>query len=304
MYRALLLIFLLVGASFGAKSDSVRIMALSAKVDSLSQILKDAQLAASYSEKTLEVTKEVTKNANSNLWIQFGIFVAAVISVFVAASVVMGLWIKNRTDREQEAIANMVRDQITPGFNARIDTQNENIGEIGAQLNQHEKTYYKFGSVIEKDIQNLQSSDANQNSDLASLKEKTKEITKKVEGVEFQLLVNEFVSNTNVIDKFIDENNLSAAVLKAIDCVKSYPAPGEHKIIYKQYSTKLLRIILLVKEILPETKILIEDVYSCLLETDRNGIEQALNGIPIHQRSAPTTISQQLLGVPLPEGVI
>jgi len=147
MIRIFSLIVLLCGLAF-AVPDSTKVKELSAKVDSLSAVLHDAQLAGIYAEKTLEATKD----ANANVRTQFGYFMAAIVGIFGIASLGLGLWVTKKTGEEREAIAIQVRELVNPGFNSQMSTLGVRIEEVSGRFEDHNRSYIKFAGIVENHI--------------------------------------------------------------------------------------------------------------------------------------------------------
>ncbi len=132
--------------------------ALNLKVDSLSFELKEAEIAATYANKTLEATA----NSNSLLIYSFLGFISGIVTLVIAGFAFVNILMNKRAEREQDFIGTQVRESVQDYFDQefkRIDGQGK---EISGELGTLQRNYALFAGEVDTRIRNIESLNLNE----------------------------------------------------------------------------------------------------------------------------------------------
>lgn len=281
MNRILTFVFFL---AFSSIAQVVYPVDLSRKVDSLSQALKDAQLAASYSEKTLEATykaNEIQKN-------QFEWFVGGLISLFGISSAVFGFWVFKKTAEERQAIAIQVKELVSPMLTTEIGKHKSQLDDVEKSLRRLNGDYNQYAGKVDREISNLQNSEAN----IKPILEHLKQIDDDIRGIKYDQMFYEYQINMDRIESYIRSRSYSHALEDIIRGIQAHPENVKFKAFHYNYCQKLSQVLLSAKRIFPESKKKIEAVLPLISELNKEGIVSLLEKIPVYEK--PTTVTEML----------
>lgn len=271
--------------ALNARIDSLsrHIAVVQSKADSLASVLKEAQLAGSYMEKSMahiiETDKKVMDNQYSFMAWMGGIWALGIFGI--------GLFIWKRSSDEREYIGRSVRDSVEPTLRKYFEEVDGKATTLRTDLNAHLTKYIEFHGEI------------NRKADRIDLIDSRLSLLPEIQGQALYSYSNHFLDGAWKRLNFGEHDEAVDNAAFVIQTCEKGKESSSGRIMIESASRALCHFIATTVEILPRTNQRIKRILPLIPENHRPEIISWLESVSVVDTLSNNTFIQNNMPMPI-----